>query len=40
MKCNFSNKRQRSKELVTIAGEEVGQRDHFRYLGLVILNDG
>lgn len=28
----FSDRRQRNKELVTIVGEEVEQRDQFHYL--------
>lgn len=35
MERKFSSKRPRSKELVTIAGEEV-QKDQLFYLGLII----
>lgn len=38
MNCKFSNRRQRSEELVTIAGKEITQRDHFCYLGTIIHN--
>lgn len=32
LECTFSSRRQRSKELVVITGEEVAQTDQFRYL--------
>lgn len=39
MECKFHNRRQSSKELVTIASKEVAQIDKFRYLGLIIHNN-
>lgn len=39
MECKFHNRRQSSKELVTIASKEVAQIDKFRYQGLIIHNN-
>lgn len=37
MKCKFSNRRQKRKEFITIAGEEVAERGQFRYLRYTIM---
>lgn len=36
MECKFYDKQERNKELGTIIGEKVAQRDRFRYLGSLL----
>lgn len=40
MECKFNDKRQRNKELGTIIGEKVAQRDRFRLLGSLLHDNG
>ena len=40
MECNFSGRRTVGDEAITIGGQEVPKKDHFRYLGSILRCDG